>query len=140
VRIEPTSSGSPTRAGASWVQVPGSSAEWSPWRLPGDGTEVEHRIWLTFLEPRGGQGRGTIDAPDGSVQEQQPSWWLGTALRAASETESPCWPAQASRSIAGRNSARRPSANVREELREWSSEVPGTGVSVIEVPATQRDF
>ena len=48
------------------------------WRLPGDGTEVEHRIWLTFLEA-GGEVKiaGTIDEPPGSVQEQQPSWWLG---------------------------------------------------------------
>jgi len=48
------------------------------WRLAGDGEEVQHWVWLTFLE-EGGEVKiaGTVDEPAGRVAEQKPSWWLG---------------------------------------------------------------
>jgi hypothetical protein len=48
------------------------------WRLAGDGDELEHRVWLTFLEADGEvKIAGAIDEPVGGLPEQKPSWWLG---------------------------------------------------------------
>jgi hypothetical protein len=109
------------------------------WRLPGDGTEVEYRIWLTFLAAEGEvKVAGTIDEPSGSVKEQQPSWWLGplsareldgVTLLAGSGQSADRWAQLAQTAL----------TNVREELPSglggsWNRRV------VIEVPATQRDF
>jgi hypothetical protein len=48
------------------------------WRLAGDGAEVEHRVWLTFIETAGEvKLAGTIDEPASRHPEQMPSWWLG---------------------------------------------------------------
>jgi hypothetical protein len=107
------------------------------WRLPGDGTEVEHRIWLTFLEAGGEVKIAGTMMNHPAVQEQQPSWWLGPPRR-ASRMESRWRQAQVSHSIAGHNSPkpRSPtferSSRTVSELVEWAA--------VIEVPATQRDF
>ena len=139
VRIEPTEFGlSNARrrllGPSAWVQRGVVT-----WRLPGDGTEVEHRIWLTFLEADGEvKVAGTIDQPADSVQEQQPSWWLGplsarerdgVTVLAGSGQSLDRW-TQLGEAALG---------NVREELPNglggsWNGRV------VIEVPATQRDF
>ena len=109
------------------------------WRLPGDSTEVEHRIWLTFLEA-GGEVKvaGTIDQPSGGVPEQQPSWWLGplsarerdgVTVLAGSGQPLDRWTQLAEAAL----------TSVREELPNglggsWNGRV------VIEVPASKRDF
>jgi hypothetical protein len=109
------------------------------WRLPGDRAEVEHVVWLTFLEAAGEvKVAGTFDEPPGTVREQKPSWWLGpvTARERNGVTvvvglgqSLDRWTQLASAAL----------VNVRQGLP------PGLGGSwngraVIEVPATQRDF
>jgi hypothetical protein len=110
------------------------------WRLPGDAAEVEHVVWLTFLEAAGEiKVAGTIDEPPyGGVREQKPSWWLGpltaresdgVTVVAGSGQPLDRWAQLAAAAL----------ANVRQELP------PGIGGSwngrvVIEVPGNQRDF
>jgi hypothetical protein len=109
------------------------------WRLPGDTAEVEHVVWLTFLEAAGEvKLAGTIDEPADNVRTQQPSWWLGplTGLEgdgitvlAGSGQALDRWIQVAAAAV----------ANVRQELPEglggsWNGHV------VIEAPATVRDF
>ena len=109
------------------------------WRLPGDGTEVEHRIWLTFLEA-GGEVKiaGTIDEAPGSVQEQQPSWWLGPI--SAREREGVTVAAGSGQSLdRWAQLAEAALTNVREELPDGLGS-SWNGQAVIEVPASQRDF
>lgn len=109
------------------------------WRLAGDGEEVQHWIWLTFLE-EGGEVKiaGTIDEPAGRVAEQKPSWWLGpltanqrggVTVLAGSGQSLDRWSTLAAAAA----------SNVRELLpnglgASWNRQV------VIEVPAAQRDF
>jgi hypothetical protein len=109
------------------------------WRLLGDGTEVEHRIWLTFLDA-GGEVKiaGTIDEPPGSVQEQQPSWWLGPT--SARERDGVTVAAGSGQSLdRWTQLAQAALTNVREELPDGLGS-SWNGRAVIEVPATQRDF
>jgi hypothetical protein len=109
------------------------------WRLAGDSAEVEHVVWLTFLEAAGEvKVAGTIDEPSGSAHEQRPSWWLGpliaqeqdgVTLLAGSGQSLDRWVELAGAAL----------VNVRQELPEglgssWNRHV------VIEVPATERDF
>jgi hypothetical protein len=109
------------------------------WRLAGDDAEVEHRIWLTFLETAGeAKIAGTIDEPAGSPPEQKPSWWLGPLS-------------------AGQRGGVTVVVGTGQSLDRWSSlaaaalgnvrQMLPTGLggswnrqAVIEVPATQRDF
>jgi hypothetical protein len=109
------------------------------WRLPGDAAEVEHVVWLTFLEAAGDvKVAGTIDEPAGNVRGQQPSWWLGrfmgrewnevTVLAGLGQSLDR-WVQLAAAAV----------GNVREELPDglggsWNGHV------VIEAPATVRDF
>ena len=109
------------------------------WRLPGDGDEVEHRVWLTFLDA-GGEVKiaGAIDEPPGNPPEQKPSWWLGpltaqegggVTILAGSGQPVDRWIKLAGAAL----------TNVREQLpsglgTSWNRQV------VIEVPAAQRDF
>ena len=109
------------------------------WRLPGDGTEVEHVIWLTFLEAAGElKLAGTSDEQSGKSKVQQPSWWLGpiaarersgVTLLAGSGQSLDRWTKLAAAAL----------ANVRQELPAGLG-IPWNGEVVIEVPATQRDF
>jgi hypothetical protein len=109
------------------------------WRLAGDGAEVEHVVWLTFLEAAGEvKVAGTVDEPSGSVGEQKPSWWLGplvarelggVTVLAGSGQSLDRWVKLAGAAL----------VNVRQGLPD------GLGLSwnrrvVIEVPATERDF
>ncbi len=109
------------------------------WRLAGDGAEVEHVVWLTFLEAAGEvKVAGTVDEPTGSVGEQKPSWWLGSlvareldgvTLLAGTGQSLDRWVKLAGAAL----------VNVRQGLPD------GLGLSwnrrvVIEVPATQGDF
>ena len=116
------------------------------WRLAGDGAEVEHVVWLTFLEAAGevkvagtvDEPTGTVDEPTGSVGEQKPSWWLGplvareldgVTLLAGTGQSLDRWVKLAGAAL----------VNVRQGLPD------GLGLSwnrrvVIEVPATQGDF
>ena len=109
------------------------------WRLAGDSAEVEHVVWLTFLEAAGEvKVAGTIDEPSGSVREQKPSWWLGSlnareqggvTLLAGPGQSLDRWAKLAGAAL----------VSVRQELPD------GLGTSwnrqaVIEVPATERDF
>jgi hypothetical protein len=115
------------------------------WRLAGDGAEVEHRVWLTFLETAGeAKIAGTMDAPSGSVPEQKPSWWLG--------------PLSAGQRVsAGQRGGVTVVVGMGQSLDRWTSlaavalgnvrQMLPTGLggswnrqAVIEVPATQRDF
>jgi hypothetical protein len=109
------------------------------WRLAGDGDEVEHRVWLTFLDA-GGEVKiaGAIDEPRGDPPEQMPSWWLGpltaresggVTMLAGSGQSIDRWIKLAGAAL----------TNVREHLpnglgTSWNRQV------VIEVPAAQRDF
>jgi hypothetical protein len=109
------------------------------WRLAGDGAEVEHVVWLTFLEAAGEvKVAGTVDEPSGSAGEQKPSWWLGplvarelggVTVLAGSGQSLDRWVKLAGAAL----------VNVRQGLPD------GLGLSwnrrvVIEVPATERDF
>jgi hypothetical protein len=109
------------------------------WRLAGDGAEVEHVVWLTFLETAGEvKVAGTVDEPSGSVGEQKPSWWLGplaareldgVTLLAGTGQSLDRWVKLAGAAL----------VNVRQGLPD------GLGLSwnrhvVIEVPANERDF
>ena len=109
------------------------------WRLAGDGAEVEHVVWLTFLEAAGEvKVAGTVDEPTGSVGEQKPSWWLGplvareldgVTLLAGTGQSLDRWAKLAGAAL----------VSVRQELPDglgtsWNRRV------VIEVPATERDF
>jgi hypothetical protein len=109
------------------------------WRLPGDGTEVEHLISLTFLEIAGEvKVAGTIDEPPGSVSGQQPSWWLGPLT--ASERGGVTVVAGAGQSLdRWTKLAAAALRNVREQLPVGLGGAWNGGV-VIEVPASQRDF
>jgi hypothetical protein len=109
------------------------------WRLAGDGAEVEHRVWLTFLEAAGEvKIAGTVDQPASRVPEQKPSWWLGplsagqrggvTVVTGMGQSLDR-WSKLAAAAL----------TNVREQLpsglgSSWNRQV------VIEVPATVRDF
>ena len=113
------------------------------WRLPGDGTEVDHLIWLTFL-PAGGEVKlaGTNDQPSGNNgnngNEQQPSWWLGPL--SARERGGVTVLAGSGQSLdRWTNLAAAALGNVREQLPAGLG-IPWNGSVVIEVPATQRDF
>jgi hypothetical protein len=139
IRIEPTQIGlSEARrkllGPSAWVQ-----RAIVTWRLAGDADEVEHRVWLTFLEV-GGEVKiaGTIDEPSGGLPEQKPSWWLGpftarerggvTALVGSGQSLDR-WAKLAAAAL----------SNVREQLpnglgMSWNRQV------VMEVPATRRDF
>jgi hypothetical protein len=139
IRIEPTQIGlSEARrkllGPSAWVQ-----RTIVTWRLGGDADEVEHRVWLTFLEA-GGEVKiaGTIDEPSGGLPEQKPSWWLGpftarerggvTALVGSGQSLDR-WAKLAAAAL----------SNVREQLpnglgMSWNRQV------VMEVPATRRDF
>jgi hypothetical protein len=109
------------------------------WRLPGDGTEVEHVIWLTFLEAAGEvRLAGTNDEPSGNANDQRPSWWLGpiaarerggVTVLAGSGQSLDRWTKLADAAL----------ANVRQELPAGLG-IPWNGDVVIEVPANQRDF
>jgi hypothetical protein len=109
------------------------------WRLAGDGDEIEHRVWLTFLDV-GGEVKiaGAIDEPQGGAPEQKPGWWLGplTAREGGGVTVL-AGPGQSiDRWIKLAEAAL---ANVREHLpnglgTSWNRQV------VVEVPAAQRDF
>jgi hypothetical protein len=106
------------------------------WRLPGDSSEVEHLVSLTFLEV-GGEVKvaGVIDEPS---TKQKPSWWLGpltgrdqdeVTVLAGSGQSVDGWAVHAQAAL----------ADVRQELPDglgasWNGRV------VLEVPATQRDF
>jgi hypothetical protein len=109
------------------------------WRLPGDGAEVEHVIWLTLLEAAGEvKVAGTFDEPPGTVREQKPSWWLGPVT--ARERDGVTVVVGLGQSLdRWTQLAAAALVNVRQGLP------PGLGGSwngraVIEVPATQRDF
>jgi hypothetical protein len=109
------------------------------WRLPGDGAEVEHVIWLTILEAAGEvKVAGTFDEPPGTVREQKPSWWLGPVT--ARERDGVTVVVGLGQSLdRWTQLAAAALVNVRQGLP------PGLGGSwngraVIEVPATQRDF
>jgi hypothetical protein len=109
------------------------------WRLPGDSSEVEHLVSLTFLEV-GGEVKvaGVIDEPSANVGTQKPSWWLGpltgrdqdeVTVLAGSGQSVDGWAVHAQAAL----------ADVRQELPDglgasWNGRV------VLEVPATQRDF
>jgi hypothetical protein len=109
------------------------------WRLPGDSSEVEHLVSLTFLEV-GGEVKvaGVIDEPSTNVGTQKPSWWLGpltgrdqdeVTVLAGSGQSVDGWAVHAQAAL----------ADVRQELPDglgasWNGRV------VLEVPATQRDF
>jgi hypothetical protein len=109
------------------------------WRLAGDSAEVEHRVWLTFLQVAGEvKIAGTVDQPAGRQPEQKPSWWLGplsagqrggvTILTGVGQSLDR-WSRLAAAAL----------ANVREQLpsglgSNWNRQV------VIEVPATVRDY
>jgi hypothetical protein len=109
------------------------------WRLPGDSSEVEHLVSLTFLEV-GGEVKvaGAIDEPSSNVGTQKPSWWLGpltgrdqdeVTVLAGSGQSVDGWAVHAQAAL----------ADVRQELPDglgasWNGRV------VLEVPATQRDF
>jgi hypothetical protein len=109
------------------------------WRLAGDGDEVEHRVWLTFLDS-GGEVKiaGAIDEPPGGPPEPKPSWWLGPLT--ARESGGVTMLAGSGQSIDRWIKLAGPALrNVREQLpnglgRSWNRQV------VIEVPAAQRDF
>jgi hypothetical protein len=139
MRVEPTEFGLDEnrrrRLGTSaWVQRGIVS-----WRLPGDRAEVEHVVWLTFVEAAGEvKVAGTFDEPPGTLREQKPSWWLGPVTAAERDGVTVVvglgqsldrWTQLAAAAL----------VNVRQGLP------PGLGGSwngraVIEVPATQRDF
>jgi hypothetical protein len=113
------------------------------WRLPGDGTEVDHLIWLTFLAADGEvKLAGTNDQPSGNNgnngNEQQPSWWLGPL--SARERGGVTVLAGSGQSLdRWTNLAAAALGNVREQLPAGLG-IPWNGSVVIEVPATQRDF
>ena len=109
------------------------------WRVPGDAAEVEHVVWLTFLDAAGeAKLAGTIDEPAGNIRTQQPSWGLGPStglerdgvtVLAGSGQSLDRWVQVAAAAV----------ANVRHELPDglggsWNGHV------VIEAPATVRDF
>jgi hypothetical protein len=109
------------------------------WRVPGDAAEVQHVVWLTFLEAAGeAKLAGTMDEPAGNVRTQQPSWWLGpftgleadgVTVLAGSGQSLDRWVELATAAV----------ANVRQELPDglggsWNGHV------VMEAPATVRDF
>jgi hypothetical protein len=109
------------------------------WRLAGDGAELEHRVWLTFLEAAGEvKIAGTMDEPAGSLLEQKPSWWLGPL--SASERGGVTVVVGVGQSLDRWTSlAATALGNVRQMLPaglggSWNRQ------AVIEVPATQRDF
>jgi hypothetical protein len=109
------------------------------WRLAGDSAEVEHVVWLTFLEAAGEvKLAGTFDEPSGNVDEQKPSWWLGPLT--ARELDGVTLLAGSGQSLdRWVRLARAALVNVRQGLPD------GLGISwnrhvVIEVPATERDF
>jgi hypothetical protein len=108
------------------------------WRLAGDGAEVEHVVWLTFLEAAGEvKVAGTVDEPSGSVG-QKPSWWLGPI--AARELDGVTLLAGLGQSLdRWLGLAGGALVNVRQGLPD------GLGLSwnrhvVIEVPANEGDF
>jgi len=109
------------------------------WRLPGDGTEVEHLIWLTFLESAGEvKLAGTSDEPSGNGNNQKPSWWLGPL--SARERGGVTVLAGSGQSLdRWTNLAAAALGNVRQELPAGLG-IPWNGSVVIEVPATQGDF
>lgn len=138
-RVEPTQF---MLAGAR-AQLLGSGA-WAQravvsWRLASDDTDVEHRVWLTFLSD-GRQVRlaGTVDEPPDAIPEQKPSWWLGpvtaqerggVTVVVGSGQALDRWAKLAATAL----------DNVEDHLPEglrlsWSGQV------VLEVPATHRDF
>jgi hypothetical protein len=139
MRVEPTRFGLPNArrqllGPGAWVQ-----RAIVTWRLAGDGAEVEHRVWLTFLEAAGEvKIAGTIDEPAGQPPEQKPSWWIGPLLATqrggvtvlvGSNQSLDRWAKLASAAL----------TNVREQLPHglggsWNHQV------VIEVPAARRDF
>jgi hypothetical protein len=109
------------------------------WRLPGDRAEVEHVVWLTFLQAAGEvKLAGTFDEPAGTGREQKPSWWLGPVT--ARERDGVTVVVGLGQSLdRWTQLAAAALVNVRQGLP------PGVGGSwngraVIEVPATQRDF
>jgi hypothetical protein len=139
IRVEPTQYG-PSDArrkllgSTAWVQRAVVT-----WRLAGDSAEVEHRVWLTFLETAGEvKIAGTVDEPDSRVSEQKPSWWVGplTASQRGGVTvvvgfgqSLDRWASLAAAAL----------GNVRQMLptglgSSWNRQ------AVIEVPATRRDF
>jgi hypothetical protein len=109
------------------------------WRLPGDGTEVEQLIWLTFLEAAGEvKLAGTNDKPPGNGNSQQPSWWLGplsarerggVTVLVGSGQSLDRWASLAAAAL----------GNVRQQLPAGLG-IPWNGRVVLEVPATQHDF
>jgi hypothetical protein len=109
------------------------------WRLPGDRAEVEHVVWLTFLEAAGEvKVAGTFDEPPGTVREQKPSWWLGPV--SARERDGVTVVVGLGQSLdRWTQIAAAALVNVRQGLPPG---LGGTwnGRAVIEVPATQRDF
>jgi hypothetical protein len=139
IRVEPTQ----LELSEARRKILGPSAWVQPavvtWRLAGDSAEVEHRIWLTFLESDGEvEIAGTVDQPASRLPEQKPSWWLGplTAAQRAGVTV-----------LAGKGQsldrwsklAAAALTNVRDQLptglgTSWNRE------AVIEVPASARDF
>ena len=139
IRVEPTQIGPP----AARRKTLGPSAWAQPaivtWRLAGDSAEVEHRVWLMFIEVAGEvKIAGTIVQPTGGQPEPKPSWWLGplTATHRGGVTvlagvgqSTDRWSRLAAAAL----------ASVREQLPSglgaaWNRQV------VIEVPATTRDF
>jgi hypothetical protein len=139
IRVEPTQ----LELSEARRKILGPSAWVQPavvtWRLAGDSAEVEHRIWLTFLESDGEvEIAGTVDQRASRLPEQKPSWWLGplTAAQRAGVTV-----------LAGKGQsldrwsklAAAALTNVRDQLptglgTSWNRE------AVIEVPASARDF
>jgi hypothetical protein len=139
IRVEPTQFGlsearRKTLGPSAWVQPAIVT-----WRLAGDSTEVEHRVWLTFIEAAGEvKISGTVDQPTDAQPEPKPSWWLGplnashrsgvTVLTGVGQSLNR-WSQLAAAAL----------TSVREQLPSglgaaWNRE------AVIEVPATTRDF
>ncbi len=116
-----------------WVQ-----AATLTWRLTGESSPAEHRIWLTFVvEDGSARLAGTVDGPATPVAAQ-PVWWTGpvtAATRGAATVvvgagqDAGAWAERASDAV----------SEVRHRLqggaaRGWS------GAVVVEVPATRPDF
>ena len=107
------------------------------WQLDGEAASAEHTVWLTFVvEGPRTQLAGTLDGPAEEVRPQ-PIWWTGP-VTAATDGETTVLVGAGQPVERWRERASTAVAQVRR--RATTAAVPSWRRTVVEVPASRRDF